>query len=52
MGEGHLRQRDQVHKAVPVEMTETRGWIRRSKGDSQKAMKGFKSQAKEPESIL
>lgn len=36
MGEGHLKQKVQVSRAVPIQMTETRGWIKRLKGDVRK----------------
>lgn len=33
MGEGHLRQRDQVPKTAPTQMTETKEWIKKFKGE-------------------
>lgn len=52
MGEGDLRRKDLVTKATPIQMTDTRRWIRRFEGDSQKIMRDLNSQAEESESIL
>ena len=52
MGEGHLRQWGQAHTGTPIKMAQTRGRVRGLGGDTHKAMRSLKSQAKKPESIL
>lgn len=52
MGEGHLRQWGQAHMGAPIKMAQTRGRVRGLRGDTQKAMRSLKSQAKKAESIL